>query len=85
MLPSPGDLFLEIETAKKHGGWSVWKSLPTVEKAQLLAHELHVKMREHYEYDVRLPAADREPKGESASPLSAMRERFLNGGKNLHA
>ena len=85
-LPSPGDRFLEIETAKLHGGWPAWRGLPTVAKAELLAHELHKRMREHYGFDQRTEGggrpADKKPKGDF---LSRMRDRFLGGGENKYA
>jgi hypothetical protein len=85
-LPSPGDFWLEVETAKKHGGWAAWRGLATVEKARLLAHELHKGMREHYEYDQRAPAkTEAEKSVGGSSPLSAMREKFLGGGFNKNA
>ena len=80
---------MEIETAKLHGGWAVWKSLPTEEKAELLAHELHKKMREHYEYDLRMDSSAKATEGRSSSGknnfLSNMRDKFLGGGKNKYA
>lgn len=82
-MPSPGDLFLEIETAKKHGGWPVWQKLGVEDRARLLAHELHVKMREHYEYDVRNPAKPETKKTADNAPWSAMREKFYGGGHNI--
>jgi hypothetical protein len=54
-----------------------------VRKAQLLAHELHKKMREHYEYDLRLPA-EKKPAPKN-NFLNRMRDRFLGGGENKYA
>jgi hypothetical protein len=85
-LPAPGDLFLEIQTAKLHGGWGAWSRLPVEERAKLLAHELHLKMREHYEYDVRSPADKPDAKAsarEGRGPWSDMRKQFFGGGHNI--
>ena len=47
-----------------------------------MAHELHQKMREHYDYDQRTPAAEKEKPKRDHAPWSAMRERYLGGGCN---
>jgi len=88
-LPSPGDRFLEIETAKLHGGWPAWQKLALVVKAELLAHELHKRMREHYDFDQRNAKAE-SGKAESRNSkksdfLSRMRDRYLGGGENKYA
>ena len=47
-----------------------------------MAHELHAKMREHYDYDVRNPAPEK-PVTRDTSPWAKMRERFTGGGFNI--
>lgn len=68
-MPPTDDRYSEIETAKKHGGWYVWtRCLHPQERAELMAHELHRSMREHYYFDVRAPGekAEKPKRGEFA-------------------
>ena len=81
-MPDPGIRFLEIETSKKHGGWAAWAALPDPVRAELMAHELHGKMREHYEFDMRNPAPEKTATRDT-SPWAKMRERFTGGGFNI--
>lgn len=76
-MPAPDALYLEIETAKKHGGWGAWMRLPAVDRGKLMAHEMHSNMRQHYEFDQRQAPEKAAEKKDSASPWSAMRKRFF--------
>lgn len=76
-LPAPGYEFQEIEAAKKHGGWGEWLKLSVMDRGRLLAHELHAKMREHYEYDMRGDGGGASRGKDKKAPWSQMRERFF--------
>ena len=77
-LPPPPEKYFEIETAKLHGGWPVWVRLDPQMRAELLAHELHKNMRDHYYYDLRKPGETVEkPKMPMAHEL--MRKKFFGG------
>lgn len=84
-LPSPGDRFFEIEVAKLHGGWPVWVGLSSAMKAELLAHEMHKRMREHYEFDQRTNEGKPAEKPKRHDIMSVMRNRFFGGGINKNA
>jgi len=82
-LPPPDNLFLEIEAAKKHGGWSAWVRLTMQERALLLAHEMHLNLREHYECDLRKQPATPAKTPADNAPWTRMRNTFLGGGHNV--
>ena len=78
-MPDPGFGFSEIETAKLHGGWSVWRRLSAVERAQLMAHEQHKAMRDHYYFDQHKTGDDPDRRRPQPMPHELMRERFWGG------
>jgi len=79
-LPAPSDGYFEIETAKLHGGWSQWDRLDPQEKGRLMAHEMVKNMREHYHFDKRTAAGEKnveKPKG--TAPWDMIKNRFFGG------
>lgn len=81
-LPAPPLEFFEIETAKLHGGWSVWQTFSAQVRGKLLAHEMHKNLRTHYEHDVMRDKTS-EKKSDAGAPWSAARDKFFGGGKNV--
>jgi hypothetical protein len=85
LLDPPDSRYLEIETAKLHGGWAAWIALPVVTRAELLAHEHHAAMRKHYEFDQQREAGEKAgSKPPKNNFLTQMRNRFFGGGENKY-
>lgn len=81
-LPPTSDLYDEIETSKRHGGWWVWtRHLTAQERGMLMAHELHRSMREHYFYDVGSGAGEKVEKPKPVAPWDRYRSEFMNRAK----
>lgn len=74
-LPPTSDEYFEIETAKKHGGWPVWRALSVQDRAKLMAHEMHAGMREHYYFDKRLKG-DKAEKPKLEAPWEKVKKRY---------
>ena len=78
-LPSTSNEYLEFETAKAHGGWPAWQSLPPYMREKLMAHELHKSQRDAYFRERAMEYAKRDKKdagGMGWDPLVAMKARF---------
>ena len=65
--------------ALKHGGWPVWERLAAQQQGELMAHEAHKNMRDHYYYDKRTPG-DPMPKPKVPMPMDVIRNKFFGGG-----
>ena len=78
-LPAPPDFFLEVETAKAHGGWGAWVKLDPLTRAKLMAHDLHKSRRDGY-YRERIAAharADKKSFSPHNDPLDAIKARWF--------
>lgn len=78
-LPAPSDDFLEIETAKQHGGWHAWQQIPVWRREQLMAHDLHKSRRDVY-YRERMSHHARKDKTRDRAfdfdPLESIKKRM---------
>jgi hypothetical protein len=57
-LPSPGNRYFEIETAREWGiPLNVWDAVPEEKRAEMIAHENHRNLRNAYAMEEIKPAA----------------------------
>lgn len=79
-LPPPGDEYFEIETLKACGyTLSEWRRESLVDRAKLMAHELHKNMRESYYAEKMSGKGEEKGKGKAPAPwdMEAMRKQMF--------